>query len=100
MRSIVSGASATSPASTSPSQVVACPFPAPAVAPTTAGTGRAAFITTSSAAGTVICFPHFLQRPCLPAIRGSTVNFEPQLWQKNTMLIGPDPLSWAMGADV
>ena len=32
---------------------------------------------TSSTFGTVICFPHFLQRPCLPAIRSVDVELRP-----------------------
>jgi hypothetical protein len=36
-------------------------------------------------------WPHVLQRPFFPAMRGSTSNRAPQLWQKNTMLIGLVP---------
>ena len=52
-----------------------------------ASAGIADIDAISSARGIVICWPHFLQRPLLPAIRGSTSNRAPQLWQKNTMPI-------------
>ena len=66
----------------------------PAPTPAIARAGIAAIDAISSALGTVIRCPHFLQRPFLPATRGSTSNREPQLWQINTMPIAePQPLS-------
>jgi hypothetical protein len=56
-----------------------------------ANAGIAAIDAISSARGMAMNWPHFLQRPFLPAIRGSTSNRAPQLWQKNTMLIRSFP---------
>src|SRR5262245_60519775 len=73
------------------SQFPAGAIPGAAGPPAAASAGIAAIDAISSALGTVIRCPHFLQRPCFPAARGSTSNREPQLWQKNTMLIEPIP---------
>src|SRR5262249_5689111 len=43
---------------------------------------------SSAARGMDITWPHFLQWPRLPAMRASTSNRAPQLWQKNTMGMG------------
>src|SRR5262249_18618498 len=69
------------------------PLPAatPAPAPAMANAGIAVIDAISSARGIVMIWPHFLQWPRLPAIRGSSSNRAPQLWQKNTMLIAPFP---------
>src|SRR5262249_4180037 len=56
-----------------------------APAPAIASAGMADIDAMSAARGIVIAWPHFLQWPRLPAMRASTSNRAPQLWQKNTM---------------
>src|SRR5262245_61870665 len=56
-----------------------------APAPAIASAGIADIDAISAARGMFITWPHCLQWPRLPAMRASTSNRAPQLWQKNTM---------------